>query len=180
MEESSNSSNDLLDTDLIIANISKNKTRWKELAYGSKLDYLKSIQSNLERYAKEFTDSQIKFRGAISGGPTFNVEGGAWVTGPIFLGTVVHTLIDTYNLLAKNGSYPRAAKERQRFDGQMIKTVFPKCARDKMLYPGLTAEIWLEKGAKGSQGYIYKKSKGGCCAVFGFTPEKYTWDAWWV
>jgi acyl-CoA reductase-like NAD-dependent aldehyde dehydrogenase len=167
MEESSNSSNDLLDTDLIIANVSKNKTRWKKLAYGSKLDYLKSIQSNLERYAKEFTDSQIKSRGAISGGPTFNVEGGAWVTGPIFLGTVVHTLIDTYNLLAKNGSYPRAAKERQRFDGQMIKTVFPKCARDKMLYPGFRAEIWLEKGAKGSQGYIYEKSKGGCCAVFG-------------
>ncbi len=122
MEESSNSSNDLLATDLIIANISKNKTKWKELAYGSKLDYLKSIQCNLERYVKEFTDSQIKSRGAIPGGPTFKIEGGAWVTGPIFLGTAVHTLIDTYNLLAKNGSYPRAAKERQRFDGQ----VFPK------------------------------------------------------
>jgi acyl-CoA reductase-like NAD-dependent aldehyde dehydrogenase len=49
----------------------------------------------------------------------------------------------------------------------MIKTVFPKCARDKMLYPGFTAEIWFEKGAKGSQGHIYENSKGGCCAVFG-------------
>ena len=167
MEESSNSSNDLLDTDLIIATISKNKTKWKELAYGSKLDYLKSIQSNLDRYAKEFTVSQIKSRGAIPGGPTFNIEGGAWIMGPVFLGTATHTLIDTFTLLAKNGSYPRAAKERQRLDGQVIKTVFPRRARDRMFSPGFTAEIWLERGAKESQGHIYEKSKGGCCAVFG-------------
>ena len=167
MEESSNSSNDLLDTDLIIATISKNKTKWKELAYGSKLDYLKSIQSNLDRYAKEFTVSQIKSRGAIPGGPTFNIEGGAWIMGSVFLGTAAHTLIDTFTLLAKNGSYPRAAKERQRLDGQVIKTVFPRRARDRMFSPGFTAEIWLERGAKESQGHIYEKSKGGCCAVFG-------------
>ncbi|MFW9832339.1 MAG: aldehyde dehydrogenase family protein [Candidatus Thorarchaeota archaeon] len=167
MEESSDGSNGITNVQLIIANISKNKTKWKELDYDSKLAYLKSIQSNLERYAREFVDSQIKSRGAIPGGPTINIEGGAWVTGPIFLGSVVHTLIDTYSLLAKNGSYPIAAKERQRLDGQVIKTVFPRCARDKMLYPGFTAELWLENGAKGSQGYIYEKSKGGCCAVFG-------------
>jgi acyl-CoA reductase-like NAD-dependent aldehyde dehydrogenase len=167
MEESSNRSNDIPNVKLIIANVSKNKTKWKGLAYGSKLVYLKSIQSNLERYAKEFTDSQIKLRGAIPGGPTFNIEGGTWVTGPVFLGTAVQTLIDTYNHLTKNGSYPKAAKERQRFDGQVIETVFPRCARDKILYPGFTAEIWLEKGAKGIQGNIYEKSKGGCCAVFG-------------
>jgi acyl-CoA reductase-like NAD-dependent aldehyde dehydrogenase len=167
MEESSNGRNDIPNVKPIIANVSKNKTKWKGLAYGSKLVYLKSIQSNLERYAKEFTDRQVKSRGAIPGGPTFNIEGAAWFTGPIFLGTAVQTLIDTYNLLAKNGSYPRAAKERQRSDGQVIKTVFPMCARDKMLFPGFTAEIWFEKGAKGSQGHIYENSQGGCCAVFG-------------
>ncbi|MGD8229958.1 MAG: aldehyde dehydrogenase family protein [Desulfobacteraceae bacterium] len=167
MEGSINGSSDIQKVELIITKVSKNKTKWKGLAYGSKLAYLKSIQSNLERYAKEFTDTQTKSRGAVPGGPTFNVEGAAWVTGTIYLGTAVHTLIDTYSLLAKNGSYPRATKERQRFDGQVIKTVFPRCARDKMLYPEFRAEIWLEKGAKGSQGYIYEKSKGGCCAVFG-------------
>ena len=167
MEESSSGRNGIPNVKPIIANVSKNKTKWKGLAYGAKLAYLKSIQSNLERYAKEFTDSQIKSRGAIPGGPTFNIEGAVWFTGPIFLGTAVRTLIDTYNLLAKNGSYPRAAKERQRFDGQVIKTVFPLRARDKMLFPGFTAEIWFEKGAKGSQGHIYENSKGGCCAVFG-------------
>ncbi|MGD2270420.1 MAG: aldehyde dehydrogenase family protein [Desulfobacterales bacterium] len=167
MEESGDGRNDIANVKLIVANISQNKTKWKELAYGSKLAYLKSIQNNLERYAKRFTDRQTRSRGAIPGGPTFNIEGGAWVTGPIFLGAAVHTLIDTYSLLAKNGSYPRAAKERRRFDGQVIKTVFPRCTRDKMLYPGFKAEIWFEKGAKGSQGYVYEKSKGGCCAVFG-------------
>ena len=167
MEESINGSSDIQKVELIITNVSKNKTKWKGLGYRSKLAYLKSIQSNLERYAKEFTDSQTKSRGAVPGGPTFNIEAAAWVTGAIYLGTAVHALTDTYSLLAKNGSYPRATKERQRHDGQVIKTVFPRCARDKMLYPGFRAEIWLEKGAKGTQGYIYENSKGGCCAVFG-------------
>jgi hypothetical protein len=154
-------------TDLIIANISKNKTKWRELDHGSKLGYLKAIQSNIDRYARELTVSQIKSRGAIPGGPTFNIEIGAWIMGPAFLGTMVHTLIETFTLLAKNGSYPRSAKERQRSDGQVIKTVFPNCTRDRMFSPGFRAEIWFEKGAKGSQGDIYEKSGGGCCAVFG-------------
>jgi hypothetical protein len=85
MEESSNGRNDIPNVKLIVANVSKTKTKWKGLAYGAKLAYLKSIQSNLERSAKEFTDSQIKSRGAIPDGPTFNIEGGAWFTGPIFL-----------------------------------------------------------------------------------------------
>jgi acyl-CoA reductase-like NAD-dependent aldehyde dehydrogenase len=167
MEESDIGSYDISNVELIIAKVSKNKTTWKDLAYDAKLTYLKSIQSNLDRYAKEFTDHQLKARGAVPGGPTFNIEGAVWVTGPIFLGTAVQTLIDTYNLLTENGSYPRAAKERQRSDGQVIKTVLPRSARDKMLYPGFKAELWFEKGARGTQGNIYEKSKAGCCAVFG-------------
>jgi hypothetical protein len=167
MEESINGRNDIPNIELIIASVSKNKAKWKDLAYDAKLAYLKSIQSNLERYAKEFTESQLKARGAIPGGPTFNIEGAVWFTGPIFLGTAVQTLIDTYNFLVKSDSYPRAAKERQRSDGQVIKTVFPGRATDKILYPGFKAELWFEKGAQGTQGDIYEKSEGGCCAVFG-------------
>jgi hypothetical protein len=106
MEESISESNDIPNVELIIANVSKNKAKWKGLAYDAKLAYLKSIQRNLDRYAKEFTDSQLKSRGAIPGGPTFNIEGAVWFTGPIFLGTAVQTLIDTYTLLVKSGSYP--------------------------------------------------------------------------
>lgn len=167
MKESIRGNNDIPNVELIIATVSKNKAKWKGLAYEAKLAYLKSIQSNLYRYAKEFTDSQLKSRGVTPNGPTFNIEGAVWFAGPIFLGTAVQTLIDTYNLLVKSGSYPRAAEERQRSDGQVIKTVFPRCTRDKMLYPGFKAELWFEKGAKGTQGDIYEKSKGGCCAVFG-------------
>jgi hypothetical protein len=43
MEESINGSSDIQKIELIIATVSKNKTKWKGLGYGSKLAYLKSI-----------------------------------------------------------------------------------------------------------------------------------------
>ena len=166
MEEYSNESKDRRNVEEIIAKVSKNQTRWKELPYGAKLTYLKSIRRNLGRYAKSFADKQIELRGAIPDGPTFNVEGTAWVTGPLFIATSVRALIETFTLLSKNGSYPKAAKRRQRPDGQVIKTVYPRYIKDLMLFPGFRAELWFEKGATGSQGNIYQKSNGGCCAVF--------------
>ncbi len=71
------------------------------------------------------------------------------------------------------GGAPPVASKSQRPDGQWVTRVFPTNTIDKLLYAGVSADIWIEPGKEPSQGRLYREKaagnggNGGVCVVLG-------------
>jgi len=71
------------------------------------------------------------------------------------------------------GGQPKLPKKWQRPDGQWVAQVFPQGGTDKLLFAGITCDIWIEPGKEPTQGRIYREKaagkggSGGLCVVLG-------------
>ncbi|MCB9754736.1 MAG: aldehyde dehydrogenase family protein [Myxococcales bacterium] len=68
---------------------------------------------------------------------------------------------------------PRLPKTWRRGDGQWVARVFPQGALDRVLFTGVTVDIWIKPGEEPTQGALYRRKRageggdGGVCAVLG-------------
>src|SRR5690606_9772585 len=70
----------------------------------------------------------------------------------------------------RQGGSPRPAATRTRSDGHHVARVYPSNAMERLLFRGVVAEVWIEKGKPASQGAIYRSEPtagGRVCLVLG-------------
>lgn len=67
------------------------------------------------------------------------------------------------------GGAPALPKTWQRPDGQWVAQVFPQNLIDKLLFTGMTCDIWIEPGERPTQGRTYREGggEGGVSVVLG-------------
>jgi aldehyde dehydrogenase (NAD(P)+) len=133
---------DRLDADL--ATLASRKEEWARLPLPDRIELLRATRKGLARVAERWVAAAVRAKGIPEGSP---LAGEEWMSGPYAMLYATAALEETLGKLARGASpLPPPSAIRTRPDGQVVLRVFPSTGFDRILYSGVTAEVWMEPG----------------------------------
>ena len=138
--------------DALVARLASKKDEWTRVGTAARADYLERCIVKTQGIAREGVKAACEAKGIDFGSPRSGEE---WLGGPM-------TTIRNMRLLAeamRHGGQPPIPRTWTRPDGQVVCEVFPQNTLDKLMWTGVTAEVWVEPGKKGTQGAIYREKR---------------------
>ncbi len=152
----------LAEVDRKVARVAENKDRWLAIDLPARVRYLRACLEGVARVAEAWVADGCRRKG-IDPGDT--LEGEEWLAGPM---TTTRNLRLFADALSHGGAPPLPGRHT-RPDGQEVVRVFPAGLQDKLMFGGITADVWIEPGKPASQGRIYRErgTKGKVALVLG-------------
>ena len=129
--------------DSIIESVDKKKDKWARLAISEKIKLLIEVRNNIGVYADEWVDLSIKGKQIEPGSP---LAGEEWSTGPWVLASTINNYVETLNAIDSGNKDKLMNKVSTRDDGQVVAKVFPNNTYEKLLFNGISADVWMQKG----------------------------------
>lgn len=152
----------LPEVDAAVARVAAKKDAWLSVGIPRRIEYLRACIDGVASVAEAWVKDGCRRKGID---PASVLAGEEWLAGPM---TTMRNLRLFLEALEAGGrpALPHVAK---RPDGQEVVRVFPANIKDKLMFAGLTADVWIEKGKTASQGKIYRKKaeKGKVALVLG-------------
>lgn len=148
--------------DRALSELDAAKERWTQVGIEARIDLLKSCMRDLGVVAADWVGAARRIKGLPAGS---NGEGQEWLVGPM---AVMRNLRLLAEALAAGGQ-PRPPKLEPRGD-RWVARVVPASLFEKLMFSGMTAEIWLDPAREPTQGRIYRERKpgpGGVSLVLG-------------
>jgi acyl-CoA reductase-like NAD-dependent aldehyde dehydrogenase len=142
----------LAECDQAVARVHAKRDAWLLVSVEKRIEYLEKCLAGVREVAPAWVDSLCRLKGIQPDEP---LAGEEWLGGPAVTARNVRLLIES---LRANGKKPLPAITT-RPDGQKVVRVVPDGVRDKLMFGGITAEIWIEPGKEASQGRIYREPK---------------------
>ncbi len=145
---------------------SEGRPRWTELTTRARAQLLRRCMQTTLAVADEWADIGRALKGYPKGG---NGHGEEYLGGTL----AVMRNLRLFAEALEAGGAPKLPKKWQRADGQWVARVFPQGAIDRVLFTGVTVDIWIEPGEQPTQGALYRRKRagerceGGVCAVLG-------------
>jgi acyl-CoA reductase-like NAD-dependent aldehyde dehydrogenase len=132
------------DLDDRLARLRDHSDEWATLELSRKIEFARGF---LERTA-EVADAQVREAVRQKGLAADSAAAGEeWLSGPLITVRTTRHLIETLESLEETGSPPvDTTATRQRPDGQLVADVFPASLWDRVVYPGFSAEVWMQEG----------------------------------
>lgn len=149
--------------DALVARLAAKKHDWVRIGTAQRADYLERCIVKTRSVGREWVRAACEAKGIDLKSPRAGEE---WLGGPM-------TTMRNLRLLAeamRQGGEPSIPRTWTRPDGQVVAEVFPQSTIDKLMWNGVTAEVWIEPGRKATQGQIYREKRnaaGGAGAVRG-------------
>lgn len=126
--------------DRSLATLQRQAAGWLEVPLGRKVEYLRSIARRTLEAAPALVGDALVAKGVDE-----LWAGEDWVAGPLTQLRTVRFLIDTLEGIERTGRIPLRDRDiSTRPDGQVVVAVTPADLYDRVLYPGLRAEVWLD------------------------------------
>ena len=152
----------LADVDAAVARVAAKKDAWVAVSVPKRIEYLRACLRGVGEVAEAWVRDGSKRKGIAPGDV---LEGEEWLAGPM---TTIRNIRLLIAALEANGQ-PRPPSISTRPDGQTVARVFPGNLQDKLMFGGVTADVWIEKGKPASQGAIYREkgTKGNVALVLG-------------
>ncbi len=144
--------------DAVVARLAAKKNEWTRVSTAKRADYLERCIVKTLSVAPEWVKAACEAKGIALDSSRAGEE---WLAGPM-------TTMRNLRLLAeamRYGGEPPIPRQWTRPDGQVVAEVFPQNTLDKLMYTGITAEVWLEPGQKATQGKIYRDKRKGEAGV---------------
>ncbi|MEL6349340.1 MAG: aldehyde dehydrogenase family protein [Myxococcota bacterium] len=135
--------------DAYLERLAARKEHWLTVSNPERCAYLKRCLNGVMDVADAWAKDGSKLKG-IQPGTVY--EGEEWLAGPMTTVRNIRLLIEA---IEANGQ-PKPPKVRQRPDGQKVVDVFPTNLYDRILFTGVSAEVWVEPGQPASQGQGYR------------------------
>jgi acyl-CoA reductase-like NAD-dependent aldehyde dehydrogenase len=151
------------EVDKLVARVAARKDDWTKVPIERRIDYLRRCLAGVEAVAERWVADICAVKGIAAGD---GLEGEEWLAGPMATARNIRLFIDA---LEHNGQ-PPVPEWRTRENGQKIARVFPANLKDKIMFGGFTAEVWIEPGKPATQGRIYRpgeKRAGKTALVLG-------------
>jgi hypothetical protein len=153
-----------------LAELEYSKDRWVWLPLEKKLDILDRLISDLQGVATEWSEAAAEAKGVAPGSTAAGEE---WLTFA-FLIKAAAMLRNSLRDIVRKGR-PRIPGPVLRVgDGQLGVRVFPQTVYDRIFYPAMTTEIWIQPGVTkesliSEQAVLYKSppAKGKIALVLG-------------
>ncbi len=157
--------------DSAVATVSRTATAWQELAISKKIQILNEILVDTVAVSDEWTLSACEHKGLDPAGPEYGEE---LFAGVGTLVRMVRTYRDSLKDLSRFGR-PQFPGPVKHHSGNRISVgVSPANLFDRILYLGMSAEVWMQPGISKSeimegQALAYKSGNSvpGVCLVLG-------------
>ncbi len=155
----------LEDCDAAVQALHAARRRWVDTGLDERISLLRRTIERTRQVAPSWVEDACKAKGHAMGSAG---EGEEWLGGPMPTIRNLRLLIEALDA----GGAPKPPGLRRRGE-QWIAQVFPGDVKDKAMFAGTTAEVWLEPGEQPTQGRIYRekasglKSEGGVGVVLG-------------
>jgi aldehyde dehydrogenase (NAD(P)+) len=130
--------------DQALATLGARKTRWARLPIRDKIGYLKQIRQLALTHAQRWADAETKAKQLTPGSPLIGAE--AWLAGPYGLVAWLTASTQTLATLEHDGNLLAHVKTRRSADGRLIARVLPAGTYERLLFQGITAEVWMQDG----------------------------------
>lgn len=151
------------EVDARIDRLHAKKDAWLAVAIPERIRLLEQIIRDTLAVAEEWGAAGARIKGLA---PDEVAAGEEWVGGPMPTIRNARLLVNAL----RAGGAPKATI-RTRSDGRAVARVFPANAMERLMFAGMTADVWIEKGKRPTQGAIYregsKKKDGVVCLVLG-------------
>ena len=135
---------DTCQADQALAALSARKTAWARLPIQDKISYLKQIRQLALTHAQRWADAETKAKQLDPGSPLIGAE--AWIAGPYGLISRLTASIQTLTTLDDGGDLLAHVTTSRRADGTLIARVRPVDTYERLLFHGVTAEVWMQDG----------------------------------
>ncbi|HJL20555.1 MAG TPA: aldehyde dehydrogenase family protein, partial [Sandaracinaceae bacterium LLY-WYZ-13_1] len=148
------SSTPLEEIDRLVEQLAAKKDAWVRTPLTRRVHLLRRCIVRTEAVAEDWVRAACRAKAIDFHGPRAGEE---WLGGPV-------TTLRNLRLLAESleaGGQPAANQLTQRPDGQWVAEVFPTNGWDKLLFGGITGEVWIEPGQEPTQGRIYREKARG-------------------
>jgi hypothetical protein len=156
----------IAELDRKLERLSSHRQVWAALSPGDRAQLLRACMASTLRVADRWAETACKIKGyALQS----NGHGEEYLGGTL---AVMRNLRLFAEALEANGQ-PALPKKWQRPDGQWVAQVFPQGLLDKVLFTGITCDIWIEPNQEPTQGRIYRdkasgtQGEGGVSVVLG-------------
>ena len=131
------------DYDQKLARLAENRRRWARLDLGRKLDMLDGVIERTASTAEQIVAASSQVKQVPLDSP---VEGEEWFSGPLPVMRYLRFLRQTLQSLHRRGAAsidPETLRQHPT-TGQAIVDVLPTDNWDRAIYPGFTAEVWMQ------------------------------------
>lgn len=143
----------LAEVDAIVARLAQKKDAWANLGIPERIALLEKCAVLVQEQARGWAITSCKAKGIDPNSP---LGGEEWLAGPYQVARNLRIYIDA---LRANGE-PKPKKLTKAPSGHTVAQVYPLTQKDALFFPGVHAEVWLEKGKPVTQGAVYRdKSK---------------------
>ncbi len=148
--------------DARLARLTGAKDAWVKLALTERTRLLREVTKAVLAVAPRWVETVAALKGIR---PGENLAGEEWIVGPMATVRNARLLLEAL----EQGGQPRPPKVTTKKDGQIVARVFPASMRDRALFTGFSAEVWIEPGKPASQGRFYREPKaaGSVALVLG-------------
>jgi acyl-CoA reductase-like NAD-dependent aldehyde dehydrogenase len=139
--------------DVAVERVASKKQIWLETSIPERIALLRHCLAGVASAAPAWVRDVCALKG-IS--PDETLAGEEWLAGPATTARNVRLLIEA---LEANGQ-PKLPSVRKRPSGQLVVRVVPADIKEKLMFAGLSVDVWIEPGKPASQGRIYREAKG--------------------
>jgi Aldehyde dehydrogenase family len=143
----------LAECDARVARLHGQRDAWIALGTVQRIAYLRRCLAGVREVASAWVSDVCRLKGI---GDDDQMAGEEWLSGPATTARNIRLLIES--LEATGQKKPPAVTTRA--NGQKVVRVVPDGIRDKLMFGGITAEVWIQPGKEASQGRIYRAPKG--------------------
>jgi acyl-CoA reductase-like NAD-dependent aldehyde dehydrogenase len=143
----------IADVDAAVARVASKKEAWIATGIPERIGLLEKCLAGVESAASAWVRDMCRVKGFS---PEENLAGEEWLAGPATTARNVRLLIEA---LKQNGA-PKLPSLSQRPSGQWVARVTPADIRERLMFAGVTVDVWIEPGKPASQGRIYREPKG--------------------
>jgi acyl-CoA reductase-like NAD-dependent aldehyde dehydrogenase len=154
----------LEDVDAAIARLHSKKDAWLAVSVADRVRLLERCIESILAVADRWADIGVRIKGLS---PTDVLAGEEWLAG--IMPTVRNVRLLAEALRAGGQRPPPLVRTRP--DGQVVARVHPANLMERLMFTGITADVWIEKGKPATQGAVYrereKKTEGRVCLVLG-------------
>ena len=155
----------LTDVDAAIDALHEKRNAWRAVSLEERAALLDRCAAATALVAERWVEVGARIKGIEPGDV---LAGEEWLGGPM-------PVVRNARLLAqalRSGGAPQPVATRTGADGRTVARVFPSTLMERLMFAGISADVWIEKGKPASQGAIYREksaAKGECrvCLVLG-------------
>lgn len=158
-----------LSIDQALGSLHERAGRWARLSPDTYVTILEHLIDGLLESSPRWVAAALEAKGLPAGG---QAEGEEWIS--MFIGLrqlrlLRHSLID----IERHGHPRLLAPLQRRPNGQVVAQVYPEDVYERMIMPGITAEVWMQPGygleeTLAEQAWAYREPpKGRVAAVLG-------------